>query len=73
MTGDESLILCDMKIKLPVTWEMCGWVEVESPDLETAVKTFDPDEHDLPSESEYLDGSFVLTSNDPETIAVMTP
>lgn len=54
------------KFKIPVTWEVCGVVEVESETLEDAVRYFEEnsDNIPLPSDSEYVDGSFGLSCND---------
>jgi hypothetical protein len=64
-----------MKIKLPVTWQVCGWIEVEADSLEEAIDNFNPNEHELPKndEASYVDGSFELTDSDPDNIKAMTP
>ena len=53
------------KVKIPVTFMMCGMVEVETEDgtIETALKNFQKniDDIDLPKEKEYVDGSFEMT------------
>ena len=53
------------KVKIPVTFMMCGVVEVETEDgtIETALKNFKAniDNIDLPKEKEYVDGSFEMT------------
>ena len=53
------------KVKIPVTFMMCGVVEVETEDgtIQTALKNFKAniDNIDLPKEKEYVDGSFVMT------------
>ena len=60
-----------MKIILPVTWEMCGFVEVEAESIEALLESGDlPDileNMELPN-GEYVDGSFWLTADDPEYI-----
>lgn len=58
------------KIKLPVTWEVCGIVEVEAKSIEEAIEIFkrDVDHIPLPENCEYVDGSFWLTDDDPEYI-----
>ncbi len=56
-----------MKIKLPVTWEMCGIVEVEAEDAVDAVhiaKETDLLDHTPLPEGTYVDGSFALTSDE---------
>lgn len=59
-----------MKIKLPVTWEVCGLVEVEANSIEEAVEYFNQNSSDieLPENPEYVDGSFVLSGDDPDYI-----
>lgn len=59
-----------MKIKLPVTWEVCGLVEVEANSIEEAVEYFNQNSSDieLPENPEYVDGSFVLSDDDPDYI-----
>lgn len=63
-------------VKLPVTWEMCGFVEVPTTDgrIETAIQVFDKtcDDIPLPTDGEYVDSSFCLTTEVVEDIAVMT-
>ena len=49
-----------MKIKLPVTWQVCGEVEVEAESFEQAVARWIPSAHDVPTTGEYVDGSFEL-------------
>ena len=59
-----------MKIKLPVTWEVCGLVEVEANSIEEAVEYFNQNSSDieLPENPEYVDGSFALSDDDPDYI-----
>ena len=56
------------KFKLPVTWEMCGVVEVEAESLEAAVDYFNEnsDHIKLPTGEDvvYVDGSFNLSCNE---------
>lgn len=61
------------KYKLPVTWEMCGYVEVEANTIEEAMKTFDETSDDipLPNDGEYVDSSFRLTSTSVEEVEAM--
>jgi hypothetical protein len=61
------------EFRIPVTWEMCGWVTVKAANVKDALLNFDPDAHELPQDSTYVDGSFVLTSDDPDTVEAMTP
>jgi hypothetical protein len=62
-----------MKIKLPVTWEMCGEIEVEAKDIGDAIQDFRPDKYDLPQEKLYVDGSFRLTTTDPQEVFLFQP
>lgn len=59
--------------KIPVTWEVCGEVDIEANSLEEAVEIFKEkmDEMPLPSESYYVDGSFRLTSENLEELRSM--
>lgn len=54
-----------------MTWEVCGEVEVEANSPEEAIKNFNPDDHNLPVESDYVDGSFRLTDSGPEGIEMI--
>ena len=58
------------KIKLPVTWEAFGFVEVEANSIEEAIEYFkkNSDYISLPKESEYVDDSFRLNNEDPDFI-----
>jgi hypothetical protein len=60
-----------MKIfKIPVTWEMCGFVKIEANTIEEAMRFVNEDEYDieLPNVSNYVDGSFALSTTDPEIV-----
>ena len=59
-----------MKIKLPVTWEAFGIVEIEANSIEDAVNYFNEnsDYINMPKNSEYVDGSFRLSESDPDFI-----
>ena len=59
-----------MKIKLPVTWEAFGIVEIEANSIEEAVNYFNEnsDYINMPKNSEYVDGSFRLSESDPDFI-----
>lgn len=61
------------KYKMPVTWEMCGYVDVEADSIEEAVKTFNEtsDDISLPNDGEYVDGSFRLSADSVEDIEAM--
>ena len=56
--------------KLPVTWEVCGFVNVTAETLEEAIEDFkeNSDEYGLPNDPEYVDGSFKLSTNESEII-----
>lgn len=60
--------------KVPVTWEVCGEVDIEANSLEEAVEIFKEksDEISLPEQSFYVDDSFKLTTDNIEEIKVMT-
>lgn len=47
------------KFKIPITWEVCGEIEVEAESLDEAVEMvdFDPDEVTVPQEWEIVEGS----------------
>lgn len=47
------------KFKIPITWEVCGEVEIEAETLDEAVERvdFDPDEVVVPEEWEIVEGS----------------
>ncbi len=60
-------------MKLAVTWEMCGYVDVEADTLEEAMEKFN-DECDyikLPTDGEYVDGSFQLSTQDVDEMDAM--
>lgn len=61
------------QIKVAVTWQMCGFVEVEAEDMEEAMEKFEngSDVIPLPSDGEYVDGSFELSSYDVEAMEAM--
>ena len=46
--------------KIPVSWEVYGSVDIEAESLEEAIEIFDDteDEISLPTNNEYIDGSF---------------
>ena len=61
---------CHMEIKLPVTWEVCDFVTIEADSIDEAIEKFKETEDDipLPTEPDYVDGSFSLSTEDPEII-----
>lgn len=64
-----------MKIKLPVCWEVCGFVEVEANSIDDAMDIFQEtsDHIPLPTDADYVDGSFDLSCYEPEVIQVYNP
>lgn len=62
------------KFKVPVTWEMCGTVEVYAENAEKAnlYVRDNPDEFGLPINKDYVDDSFRLSSDNLEENIVMT-
>lgn len=62
-----------MKIKLPVTYSVCGFVEVEADSIESAVDYFEENVDHIPLpldvETEYVEGSYELSSKDIDYIA----
>ena len=59
-----------MKIRLPVSWEVCGMVEIEANTINEAMDIFEKtqDHIPLPDDFDYVDGSFDLTAKEPEVI-----
>ena len=61
-------------MKIAVTWEMCGYVDIpDATTIEDAMDTFnrESDYIKLPSEAEYVDGSFRLTTEDVDEMKAM--
>lgn len=55
------------KVKLPVTWSVCGIVEIEASSIEEAVERFNAEIDHIPLPHDgiaYVDGSFELSSPD---------
>lgn len=55
------------KFKIPVTWEVAGFVEVEADTIEEAIDKFDNeiiDTCELPEPGAYIDGSFDRSCRD---------
>ena len=46
------------KFKIPVTWEMFGFVEIEAESLEEAMDIAEGDDIELPDEKHYVDASW---------------
>lgn len=61
-------------MKIAVTWEMCGFVDIDAHSLEKAMTKFqkENDHIKLPKEGMYVDGSLRLSSNDVEEMEAMT-
>ena len=56
--------------KIPVTWEVCGVVHLEANTLEEAIEQARDEDGviPLPTESDYVDGSWRVTEEDTETV-----
>ena len=50
--------------KIPIEWQMFGYVEIKAESLEKAVEYFceNENEFDIPSDSDYIDGSFKIST-----------
>ena len=61
-------------MRIAVTLEMCGFVDIDAPSMEEAMQTFrkESDHIKLPRDGIYVDGSFRLSSNDVEEMKAMT-
>lgn len=61
-------------MKVAVTWEMCGYVDIEADTMEEAMEKFSKESDciKLPSNGIYVDGSFKLSSDDVEEMEVMS-
>jgi hypothetical protein len=61
-------------MKVAVTWEMCGYVDIDADTMEEAMEKFDreSDYIKLPTNGEYVDGSFQLSSDDVEEMEAMS-
>lgn len=63
-----------MKQRIAVTWEMCGYIEVEAENIAQAMKKVkdNPDDYPLPYyNGEYVDGSFGLSTDDVEAMTML--
>lgn len=60
-------------MKVAVTWQMCGYADIEAETMEEAMEYFDRkcDDIPLPENAEYVDGSFELSSRDVTEMSVM--
>ena len=61
------------KWKIPVTWEVCGYVYVDADTLIEAMETARDDEGviPLPTESDYVDGSWRLSETEENFVREM--
>ena len=61
------------KWEIPVTWEVCGYVYVDADTLVEAMETARDDEGviPLPTESDYVDGSWRLSETDENFVREM--
>lgn len=61
------------KQRVAVTWQMCGFVEIEADTMEDAMDKFneESDHIKLPTDGEYVDGSFELSSDDVDEMEAM--
>lgn len=61
------------KWKIPVTWEVCGYVYVDADTLEEAMETARDDEGviPLPDDNDYVDGSWRLSETDENFVREM--
>lgn len=59
--------------KIPVTWEVCGYVYVDADTLVEAMETARDDEGviPLPTESDYVDGSWRLSESNEDFVREM--
>lgn len=61
-------------MKVAVTWQMCGYVDIPNvTSMESAMIYFNEnsDYIKLPTDGEYVDGSFELSTDDPDEMEAM--
>lgn len=60
-------------MKVAVTWQMCGYVDIPADTMEEAMEKFnnESDYIKLPTNGEYVDGSFELSSDDADEMEAM--
>ena len=60
-------------MKVAVTWQMCGYVDIPADTMEEAMEKFnnESDYIKLPTNGEYVDGSFELSSDDVDEMESM--
>lgn len=56
------------KWRIPVSWEMCGIVEIEANTLEEALEMAWDDSVDIPNNGSYIDASWRVDDEDPEYV-----
>lgn len=56
------------KWTIPVSWEMCGTVEIEANTLEEALEMAWSDSVDIPKNGSYIDASWRVDDEDPEYV-----
>lgn len=61
-------------MRVAVTWQMCGYVDIPAGTMEEAMKKFnnESDFIKLPTDGEYVDGSYQLSSEDIEEMEAMS-
>lgn len=61
------------KKRVAVTWEMCGYIEVEADSTEEAMNKVmeNPDNFSSPLSQDYVDGSFRLSTDDVDEMKAM--
>lgn len=61
------------KQRIAVTWEMCGYIEVEADSTEKAMNKVmeNPDNFSLPLSQDYVDGSFRLSTDNVDEMKAM--
>lgn len=63
-----------MDIKIPVTWEVSGFVHIDANSIEEAIQKFEEtSDHIRLPEGEYVDGSFQITCREVEFIECFNP
>lgn len=60
-------------MKVAVTWQLCGFVDIDEPTIEEAMAYFNEnsDHIPLPKDGEYVDASFELSSDDPAVLKAL--
>lgn len=59
-------------MKVAVTWQMAGYVDIPADTMEEAIEKFRNESDYIPlPEGEYVDGSFSLTSDDVDEMEAM--